>query len=72
MAERRVLVCDNCHGDSAVRWYVHQVGRPTREVDLCEGCSGLLESLSKKGRPSNPRKKTTHRKFQKVAIREET
>lgn len=68
MAERRILVCDQCGSENSDRWVIGRHGQTPSEVDLCESCSGLLSEITSRGRRYNPKKRTPYRKFTKVPV----
>lgn len=68
MVEKRVLLCDKCGSEGAVRWVAGPVGKPMREVDLCPSCVAEVKALFKPGRPHNTRARQPYRKFTKVQV----
>jgi len=70
MAEKRLLVCDQCDKDGADRWVFGMVGKPMNEIDLCDNCVTTVTDLIGKGRRYNPSKRAPYRSFQKVKVKE--
>lgn len=70
MAEKKVLICDNCDATGAERWFISKADARDRiQIDLCPKCATTLVKYRDMGVDTNrPVRKKSRTRFEKVEV----